>query len=354
MRVFLFVALFLAAVVHATSQSAPTPLADLPKDPRAVLDMAAPFYDFNDPTLKPWHLKATYQLYDEKGKPTEQGTYEYWWASPKVYRSTWARPSASKTDWHTAEGKHAFKYSGGSLGYYEFKLQDALFSPLPDPSELDPTKSRLDRELEPIFVGVKSPCVMVVPITPQHEQIQTAPAGLFPTYCFDTKLPILRASFSWTSVSMEFSHIAKVQGKFLPEEIVFLDGKRTILSAKVDKVEGLNPTDAALVPPPDAKTPSRDKVFISAGVAVGFITTKQAPVYPQDAKDAGIAGTVVLQAVIGRDGNIHDLRIISTPWPSLAAASLSAVSHWQYKPYLLNGEPVEVETTINVIFTLGR
>jgi protein TonB len=110
----------------------------------------------------------------------------------------------------------------------------------------------------------------------------------------------------------------------------------------------------ALTPPPDAKVAGLDKVDISAGVAVGNLITKVPPVYPQDAKDARVSGRVVLEATIGRDGGVHELQVVSTPWPSLAASSLWAVSHWQYKPYLLNGEPVEVKTTVNVIFTLGQ
>jgi protein TonB len=85
-----------------------------------------------------------------------------------------------------------------------------------------------------------------------------------------------------------------------------------------------------------------------------MLVKKQVPIYPQDAKDAHVSGTVVLQATIGSDGRIHDLRVVSAPWPSLAASSLWAVLHWEYKPYMLNGEPVEVQTTVNVIYTLGQ
>jgi hypothetical protein len=108
----------------------------LPKDPKEVFAAAAPFYDFNDASLKPWHLKASYQLYDGDGKPTEQGTYEYWWASPKVYRSTWTRPGATYTEWHTADAKRAYKVSGGALSFFEFRLQKSLLSPLPKPGDL--------------------------------------------------------------------------------------------------------------------------------------------------------------------------------------------------------------------------
>ena len=84
-----------------------------------------------------------------------------------------------------------------------------------------------------------------------------------------------------------------------------------------------------------------------------MLVKKEIPIYPHDAKDARVSGKVVLNAIIGTDGRIHDLRVVEAPWPSLAASSLFAVSRWQYKPYLLNGEPVEVETTVNVIYSLS-
>ncbi len=96
------------------------------------------------------------------------------------------------------------------------------------------------------------------------------------------------------------------------------------------------------------------KVSLSGGIMAGSLIKKEQPVYPQDAKDARASGTVVLRATIGTDGGIHDLHVVSAPWPSLAASALWSVSHWEYKPYLMDGEPVEVETTVNVIYTLGN
>jgi protein TonB len=76
------------------------------------------------------------------------------------------------------------------------------------------------------------------------------------------------------------------------------------------------------------------------------------PQYPAIAKAARIQGTVVLQATIGKSGQIENLRVVSGP-PMLQQAALEAVKTWRYKPYLLNGEPVDVETTVNVVFSLG-
>jgi periplasmic protein TonB len=76
------------------------------------------------------------------------------------------------------------------------------------------------------------------------------------------------------------------------------------------------------------------------------------PVYPVLARQSGIQGVVVLHAIIARDGGVNELQVISGH-PLLVKAALDAVSQWRYQPTLLNGQPVEVETTITVSFVLG-
>ncbi len=102
---------------------------------------------------------------------------------------------------------------------------------------------------------------------------------------------------------------------------------------------------------PKAATPQR--VRVSQGVSQGLLIHKVTPQYPSLAQQARIQGTVVLQALIGKDGTIQNLHVVSGH-PMLTNAALEAVKEWRYKPYYLNGEPVEVETTINVNFTLGQ
>jgi TonB family protein len=91
---------------------------------------------------------------------------------------------------------------------------------------------------------------------------------------------------------------------------------------------------------------------VSAAIMSGNILTKAVPHYPDAAKKAKIQGTVALQAVIGRDGAIESLRVLSGP-AELQQSALDAVRQWTYKPYLLNGDPIEVKTTINVVYNLA-
>lgn len=99
----------------------------------------------------------------------------------------------------------------------------------------------------------------------------------------------------------------------------------------------------------DVKGPMRVPSTIVAGLLIRKIT----PTYPLIAVAARQQGTVVLQATISKTGTIENLRAASGP-PMLQQAAMDAVKSWVYRPYLLNGQPVEVETTVNVVFTLDR
>jgi protein TonB len=93
-------------------------------------------------------------------------------------------------------------------------------------------------------------------------------------------------------------------------------------------------------------------VRLSSTMIEGLLVYKITPTYPAIAKATGTQGSVVLQATISRSGTIGNLRVVSGP-ALLQQAALDAVRQWRYRPYLLNGQPVEVETTVNVVFKLN-
>jgi len=101
---------------------------------------------------------------------------------------------------------------------------------------------------------------------------------------------------------------------------------------------------------PKVATPQR--VRVSSGVSTGLLIKKVTPNYPPLAKQARIQGHVLLQAEISKEGTIQNLQLISGH-PMLAPAAIEAVKQRRYKPYLLNGEPVAVETQVDVVFSLS-
>jgi protein TonB len=113
---------------------------------------------------------------------------------------------------------------------------------------------------------------------------------------------------------------------------------------------GLIGSGPAGPPPPKAATPSR--IRVGGNVEAASLINKVTPQYPPIAKTAHVSGTVVLHAIISKEGTIQELQYISGP-PLLMKSAMDAVKEWRYKPTQLNGEPVEVDTTIDVVFTLG-
>jgi TonB family protein len=198
-------------------------------------------------------------------------------------------------------------------------------------------------------------------------------------YCFDAGSEILRISFlNQGTISIKSNNPAVFQGHSLPGDLEVVQDDKLVLSAHLESIEPVTPADeSTFIPPPDATllqpiklvtTKENENSFwgagaafsaagsgpasISPGVATGMLISRTAPAYPAVAKAARVQGTVVLEARISKQGHIESLRIISGP-PLLQQAALDTVKDWTYRPYLLNGSPVEVLTTVNVIFTLG-
>jgi protein TonB len=127
-----------------------------------------------------------------------------------------------------------------------------------------------------------------------------------------------------------------------------------VLQAQKQRQSGASaesPKSVGTIPPsPRSSAPLR--VRVSQGVNQSMSVSKVPPVYPPDARAARVQGAVVLAAIIGQDGSVQSLRVVSSASPLLEKAALDAVKQWRYRPYLLNGNPVEVDTQITVNFTL--
>lgn len=126
---------------------------------------------------------------------------------------------------------------------------------------------------------------------------------------------------------------------------------------EIPQLPGMASMDATRLPignsnPADAVRGS-DKPLIISNLSEGRITRKILPIYPVIARNSGIQGQVVLEAVISRAGRIENLRLVSGH-PMLVRAAEVAVSQWEFRPYILNGAPIEVMTQITVDFKLNR
>jgi periplasmic protein TonB len=109
-------------------------------------------------------------------------------------------------------------------------------------------------------------------------------------------------------------------------------------------------TGAAPPPPPPAA--ARARIKVGGDVQAASLLKQVTPAYPNIAKTAHVSGTVTLHAIISKDGSIEKLEYVSGP-ALLMASAITAVREWRYKPTMLNGQPVEVDTTVQVVFSLG-
>lgn len=118
----------------------------------------------------------------------------------------------------------------------------------------------------------------------------------------------------------------------------------------MSELSNASEVDPAPNSPLSSSTPPQ-RARISQGVATGLIVERVQPHYPEDARQARIQGPVVLKAEIDKNGDVQDLTPISGD-PLLVTAAIEAVKQWKYKPFLLNGQPVAVETQVTVNFQL--
>ena len=319
------------------------------QDTAALVDRlhrATAVNSIDDAAMKPWHLKLSFQLFDDKGKPTEQGTIEKWWVEPTKEKTVYTSPSYTSTEIHTKEGFYRSKGSSYVPSLLGLVLQQVVH---PMPSERDISDSKPDLRKETLG---KTPmdCIM---LARQIKNVAYAPLGLFPTYCFGRDTDTLRVSYDFGSQYIVRNKVGAFQEKTVTVDQTTVQNSVTEVSAHLDVLQTFVPNEEDFVPSADFEQVKTNAVMVSSGVMAGQKIGGVNPSYPENARLKRISGSVILRARIGDDGHIHSLTVISTPDADLAIAALDAVRRWTYKPYLLNGEPVEVDTQITVNFAFG-
>jgi TonB family protein len=319
----------------------------LPKDAGAILSLASPLNGLASPGLKPWHVKASYETFDREGKSDGRGTFETFWAGPRKYKQVFTSAAFTQTEYRTETGTYR---TGNRLSvpYPQAFLVEQLLRPMPSQEDIDEASPE---RREQAFGKVQLQCVM---LSQKIVRVAYAPLGLFPTYCFAPDKPLLRFSTFGGGIGVIFNQIVLFQGRYFAKQIAVKDKSLPMIVIQVEEVGGLASGDDALfTPPADAVNADDRPTDVAPGVMQGNLLKKVTPNYPEAARGNRVTGTVQLGALIGRDGRIHRLKILRSPDPSLTVAALGAVQQWEYKPYTLNGNPVEVSTTIQVIFSLG-
>ena len=142
------------------------------------------------------------------------------------------------------------------------------------------------------------------------------------------------------------------QAHEVPTDLVVYTNTTTSEEAKTVKLEGMAPDAQAFEASPDM-TPFSEPIQVSSGVTATMVLSQDPPSYPIEAKARHAQGTVVFDAIIGRDGHVESLQQVGTADPALTEEADRTIRTWIYRPFLVNGIPVEVKTQIHMNFTFG-
>jgi len=281
----------------------------------------------------PFYLKIEFQVFDLKGKPAETGTAEVWWAPHRRYEVI-ASPS---WNWTPAPG---VPHQPATRQSY---LIDAFIEQIMHPTQgakISPSAKIVEADKK--FGSNTLRCLSADPAIP-------APAPT--SYCVDAVSDELRVSFNDGAVVLR-NNMGKFRDTVVARDLVTSYGKNKAIAGKVVALTSLPADDDHIKPSPEPAAPATTETVSHGGVVAGRKIGGQPPLYPYMARQNNITGTVVIAATISKEGILTSPIVIGSPDASLSDAALSAVRTWKYQPYLLNGQPTDVDTTIEVNFNL--
>jgi TonB family protein len=312
--------------------------------------------------VQPWHLKASFKVLYKQGNVSDEGTYEEFWVSGNKYKRIYASNVFSEAE-YGSEKLPLRTGSGVAAPYPLGRLRNLIVHPFPDERTIDYRGVDIGKwEVD----GATLEC-------PELRAWRMGDIGAAPdAFCLDASNTLIASIAGPEGQSrVSYKNPIAFQGRKVAGDVEVTDRGVVTLSVHVDSLEPLAPVDDSIFQPPADAVPAEIKMIprkaaptgpeganlegssISAGVAQGLLLTKVAPVYPPIARAARVQGTVVLQAIISKEGRVTEIHVIDGP-PLLLQAAIDAVQQWTYRPYMLNDEPVEVRTTVNVLFQLGQ
>lgn len=293
----------------------------------------------------PYHLAADFETFDIEGHSDGRGTLDAYWDGKNRWRRTVTYKGATQTMISNSgiyQSSEPFHSSAG-----ERLLISSLLDPIP---RTDVSAGSPDFVIEGMKAGqLDLRCAVLRTKRPVISPDPTA-------YCVESGHYVLRLSEQPGHESVIFNQTERFGAKLIPRTISVRQGK-----IERGRLNVLILTEWQ----PDDQTFMRSAGMIGGGmvrssdtrgalgVSGGAIITAKEPRYPDGAAVTHISGTVVIACVINRQGAVSDAEVLSSPYKTLAKAALEAVQQWVYKPYVVDGQPTEVETTIDINFNLG-
>jgi hypothetical protein len=344
------VALWFSIAIRSSSQTPsqnandPVP----PDDAKAILLAASNLNGLDSPGLRPWHILVSYDRFDEDGDNDDSGTYEEYWASPKQYRRVFSSHDFNQTDVSNDQGIYR---SGAQQwpGVLQTRVRDDVVRPMFRELNLDYADP--EKTLES-FGAAQLPCVLL--------RAHLAPGAFrvdkdLPGFCFENKTLILRfirGGMSWGTTWHRtiLSKIVRFQSRYVARDIQINDADKLFLKITVETIEELPELPpATLVPPADAKLLNLSRITIEPQVlTLDYLLHQDVPSYPSSIPPP--EGDATAKIVIGKDGRVVACEILEASQPKMRQPLQDAILKSVFRPYVVRGEPVEVETTEKFVY----
>jgi len=323
--------------------------ASLPKDPAALFTLAREKNGLESSDVRPWHIRGSYAFYDNKGNVGDKGEYEEWWVSGARYKRSFTGQKFTQTE-YASDGRLFRTGSQDWPGADVMLLRSSLIEPLLYDSILK--EFTLKRHTKSIG-KYKLDCVFFTyPV--RGDQIVYDES--FPNACFDPTILALRVTSTGGQSETTYDLVSDFQGHFIAHQLRTFGAGKLKMDFKLDLAEVIPEIPESFPDvPPDAQPVDLTSISFKSdkgAVSTTRLMKKAWPHYPPDARERRIQGEVTLKVTIGKDGHVENLKATGGPL-ALQESAIDAVRQWVYRPFLVMGEPREVEAEVNVIFQLG-
>ncbi len=295
------------------------------------------------PDSLPFHLKATILLEAQYHRPVRQGTVQIWSAGAGSRRITYDLPDYHATFLHTPDGD--YRTPGAAPPPYLVKyLLDQALHPLPQSLDSAQYEAALQKHT---FGKTDLDCITLTSLAARPPASGLAEPRKF---CLDPASSDLRVTFDVYGQSTIRETVGTFRDHRVAIQLATSFTSTPVAHLHVDELKGQAAPYPELADSTGLVREKNPAAVVAGRILAGSIRTKQTPVYPTIARQKLIFGSVLLHAIIGVDGHIRYLEVIGSPDDSLTESAMNAVQNWTYSPYLLNGQPTEVDTTIVVNF----
>lgn len=240
-------AIALPSTTFPQSETGSGPAADRPKDPKALMLLAAEVNGLAGPSIKPWHLTAAYTFLNASGRTTDQGAIDVIWASNQKFKITYTGTNFSQTVYGTRSDRQQMDIAGTPPPVVlAWAVKEFVWPTLPQ----DALKQLKFEQADFLANSVKLVC-----LTLRDPHRTTMGGFLIPTYCLESNAPVLRiGSHEGDPHQFLRNNVFTFQGRYVPQDIVAVIANKPDLKVHLESLEALKAiNDADFAPPKDAR-----------------------------------------------------------------------------------------------------